>query len=231
MWRLDLRVLAVDTRDLSRRYGPRWALARVDLAIEPGERFLIVGANGSGKTTLLRILATALPPTQGTLKLFGRDPEEHLFQCRRELALLSHLPSIYQDLSGPQNLRVFLDLLGREEPVEPWLERVGLEIRDDPVSSYSAGMKKRLSFARMLAQKPLLALIDEPYGQLDPAGFSFIDELLVELSEQGTTVVVASHHVDRARHLCQRALLLDQGQVRWTGPAQDIDRAWDVLHP
>ena len=225
-------MLAVDCTDLSRRYGPRWALARVDLAIEPGERFLIVGANGSGKTTLLRILATALPPTQGELRLFGRDPRQHLAQCRRELALLSHLPAVYEDLSGPQNLRVFLDLLNREqEPVEPWLERVGLEIRPDPVRSYSAGMRKRLSFARMLAQKPLLALIDEPYGQLDPAGFQFIDDLLVELSEAGTTVVVASHHVNRARHLCQRALLLDQGQVRWTGPSVDIHRAWDVLHP
>lgn len=224
-------MLAVQTTDLSRRYGPRWALAHVDLAIEPGERFLIVGANGSGKTTLLRILATALPATQGDLRLFGRDPNEHLEQCRKELALLSHLPAVYEDLSGTQNLQVFLDLVGSTEPPEPWLERVGLEIRPEPISSYSAGMRKRLSFARMLAQKPLLALIDEPYGQLDPAGFQFIDELLIELSDAGTTVVVASHQVNRARHLCQRALLLDRGQVRWTGPAPEIHRAWDVLHP
>ncbi|HJN76387.1 MAG TPA: ABC transporter ATP-binding protein [Myxococcota bacterium] len=224
-------MLAVHTNGLSRRYGPRWALARVDLAIESGERFLIVGANGSGKTTLLRILATALPPTQGELMLFGRDPREHLAQCRRELALLSHLPAVYEDLSGPQNLRVMLDLLGRDEAAEPWLERVGLELRDDPVRAYSAGMRKRLSFARMLAQRPQLALIDEPYGQLDPSGFQFVDELLIELSGEGTTVVVASHQVSRARHLCERALLLDKGQVRWTGPAADIGRAWDVLHP
>lgn len=224
-------MLAVETNDLSRRYGPRWALVRANLAIQEGERFLIVGANGSGKTTLLRVLSTALPRTRGGLKIFGRDPEDDRTGVRRDLALLSHLPAIYAELSGAENLRIFLDLLGLDEPVEPWLERVGLEVRPDPVWSYSAGMKKRLSFARMLSQRPRLALIDEPYGQLDPAGFGFVDELLTDLSDQGTTVIVASHQVDRARHLCHRALLLHQGQTRWTGPAERIDEAWDVLHP
>jgi heme exporter protein A len=222
---------AVETRDLSRRYGKRWALARVSIQVEHGERFLIVGSNGSGKTTLLRILSTVLDPTHGDLLLFGERAHDVLYRTRGKLALLSHLHNVYSDLSGPENLRVFLKLLGRgDEPVEPWLERVGLEVRPDPVRSYSAGMKKRLSFARLLSQRPALALIDEPYGQLDPAGFGFVDELLTDLSDSGTTVVVASHQVDRARHLCHRAILLDQGQLRWEGPAIDVGRAWGVLH-
>lgn len=224
-------MLAVETNDLSRRYGPRWALVRANLRIEEGERFLIVGANGSGKTTLLRVLSTALPRTRGDLKIFGRDPDEERRTVRHDLALLSHLPAIYEELSGVENLRIFLDLMGRpDEAAEPWLERVGLEVRPDPIWSYSAGMKKRLSFARMLSQKPRLALIDEPYGQLDPAGFGFVDDLLTSLSDEGTTVIVASHQVNRARHLCHNAMLLHSGQTRWTGPAERIDEAWDVLH-
>lgn len=220
----------VHATDLSRRFGTRWALARVALDIPQGERFLIVGANGSGKTTLLRTLSTVLAPTLGELRLFGLDPMENRVAVRSKLALLSHLPQVYQDLSAAENLRVFNRLLGIDPPVEPLLERVGLEVRPEPVRTYSAGMRKRLSFARLLAQKPELALIDEPYGQLDPQGFGFVDDLLRELTDIGVTVVVASHHVDRARLICDRAMLLHQGQVRWTGPAVDVDRAWTALH-
>lgn len=220
----------VHAQKLSRRYGARWALAEVDLEVPRGERLLIVGANGSGKTTMLRTLATAQTPSLGSLHIFGMDVRTHAVEVRARLGLLSHLPQIYRDLSGAENLRIFNKLLGIPGPVEPYLERVGLEIRPDPVHSYSAGMTKRLSFARLLAQKPDLALIDEPYGQLDPAGFSFVDALLEQLTDEGVTVIVASHQVDRARHLCDRAILLDKGQVRWEGPAVDVGRAWGVLH-
>lgn len=220
----------VQASNLSRRYGARWALARIDLEVPQGERLLIVGANGSGKTTMLRTLSTVLAPTLGELRLFGLDPMKERVAVRHKLALLSHLPQVYQDLSGAENLRVFLRLSGIDAPVEPFLERVGLDLRGEPVRTYSAGMRKRLSFARMLAQKPELALIDEPYGQLDPAGFGFVDGLLKQLTDEGVTVIVASHQVDRARLLCDRAILLHQGQIRWQGPAEDVDRAWDALH-
>ncbi|MED5374568.1 MAG: ABC transporter ATP-binding protein [Myxococcota bacterium] len=221
---------AVHAKQLGRRYGKRWALARVDLEVPAGERLLIVGANGSGKTTLLRTLSTALSPSMGELRIFGRDALKDTVAVRASLGLLSHLPQVYRDLSGAENLRVFNRLLGITEPVEPALERVGLPLRPEPVRTYSAGMIKRLSFARLLSQKPRLALIDEPYGQLDPAGFAFVDELLQALTDQGTTVIVASHQVDRARLLCDRAILLDQGQIRWEGAAPDVAKAWGVLH-
>jgi heme exporter protein A len=223
--------MVIEAHDLSRRYGRRWALARVELQIPAGERFLIVGANGSGKTTLLRVLSTAIGHSLGTLRLFGLDPEsKDIGTIRSRLALLSHLPQVYEDLSARENLDVLFSLMGVVDEAGPYLEKVGLDDRPEPVRSYSAGMRKRLSFARMLAQKPQLALIDEPYGQLDPSGFSFVDSLLTELSELGTTVVVASHHVDRARHLCHRAMLLDKGQCHWVGPSIDIKRAWDARH-
>ncbi|MCB9792848.1 MAG: heme ABC exporter ATP-binding protein CcmA [Alphaproteobacteria bacterium] len=221
----------LQAQQLSRRYGRRWALARVDLEVQPGERLLIVGANGSGKTTLLRTLATLIQPTVGSLKIFGFDAQRQRTEARSHLALLSHANALYEDLSGPENLRVVAGLLGRAgERVEPLLEQVGLELRDDPVRGYSAGMRKRLAFARLLLQRPGLALLDEPYGQLDPAGFNLVDALVDGLTEAGTTVVMASHLVDRAGSLCDRAMLLDKGQVRWQGPAGDIGRAWGVLH-
>jgi heme exporter protein A len=220
----------VQTRDLCRRYGRRWALARVDLDLEPGERLLVLGANGGGKTTLLRVLSTATQPTRGTLRLFGLDPARQPEEVRRRLALLTHLPSLYDDLSGTENLRILARLLRKPLNVRPLLEQVGLDDRPDPVRSFSAGMRKRLSFARLLIQEPELALIDEPYGQLDPDGFLLVDRLVAELSRRGTTVILASHLVERAAGLCARALLLHQGLPRWAGPASDAPKAWSTLH-
>ncbi len=102
--------------------------------------------------------------------------------------------------------------------------------RPDPVRNYSAGMRKRLGFARLLAQQPRLALIDEPYGQLDPEGFRRTEAILERLRADGVTLVIASHLVERAAAYCDRALLLDSGLPRWLGPAGDITRAWSMVH-
>ncbi len=220
----------VHTRDLCRRYFTRWALARVDLDLMPGERLVVMGSNGSGKTTLLRLVSTATQHTRGTLRLFGRDPAREPEAVRERLALLTHLPSLYDDLSGEENLRVLARLLRKPLDVSPWLEKVGLDTRPDPVRGYSAGMRKRLSFARLLLQEPELALIDEPYGQLDPEGFRLVDRLVNELSDKGTTVILASHLVERAARLCDRGLLLHQGLPRWSGTAAEAHRAWLKLH-
>lgn len=220
--------LALQTCDLCRRYGARWALARVDLEVAPGERFLVFGENGGGKTTLLKVLSTALAPTRGTLRIFGIDPAEDLVAARRHLALLTHLPSLYEDLSARENLQVVDRLTGLGEDPGRWLDRVGLKDRPDPVRTYSAGMRKRLSFARMLMQRPRIAFIDEPYGQLDPEGMAFVDDLLQDLAVGGCTVLVASHQVERASALCDRALLIRQGLPRWTGQASDAPKAWKL---
>jgi heme exporter protein A len=220
----------LETDALSRRFGSRWALARVTLRIEPGERFLIVGGNGSGKTTLLRILATALPRSIGGLSVFGLDPERDRAAVRAQLALLSHKSAIYEDLCASENLDIVCRLAGQPLGAEALLAQVGLAPRPDPVRFYSAGMRKRLAFARLVAQKPALALIDEPYGQLDPEGFDLVDGLMDQLAKNGTTVVIASHLVERAAAQCDRALLLEAGQPRFLGPAADVPKAWRVLH-
>jgi heme exporter protein A len=229
---MGMSTLAVEATDLGRRFGRRWSLARVNLSLSPGQRLLVVGANGSGKTTLLRTVATLWAPSRGTLRIFGMDPVKQRFAVRESLALLSHQPGLYEDLSGTENLSLTLQMQGRRdlEIVPGLLASVELDARPDPVRTYSAGMRKRLAFARLLAQRPRLALIDEPYGQLDPAGFELVDGLLDRLHADGVTTIVASHLVGRAAQRADDALLLEQGQVRWRGPARDVTRAWKALH-
>jgi len=204
--------------------------------VEAGECFLIVGANGSGKTTLLRTLATLIEPSVGELEVMGIPltgegaGAQEMWDARQRTALLTHKLGLYEDLSASENLTILSGLLGREPKVAEWLDTVGLQERPDPVRNYSAGMRKRLGFARLLAQAPRLALIDEPYGQLDPEGFRRTEAILERLRAEGVTLVIASHLVERAASYCDRALLLDSGLPRWLGPARDITRAWTMLH-
>lgn len=216
----------IETRELSRRFGRRWALARVDLEVREGERLLVVGANGSGKTTLLRVLATLLSPSRGSMRLFGHDAVAEPMAARARIGLVTHTPGLYEDLSGLDNLAVQASLTGRPIPAD-LLERVGLDPRPDAVRHYSAGMRKRLSFALMLHKQPDLVLLDEPFAQLDPAGMDQVADLIRGLPG---TVVVASHQVRRAGALCDRALLLDHGLPRWLGPASEAWEAWTRLH-
>ena len=220
---------AISARQLCRRFGRRWAYARIDLDLMPGERLLVVGANGSGKTTLLRTLATVLRPSQGELHLFGLDPRAHPSRVRPRLALLGHRLGLYEDLSARDNLSVVARLASKPPPdAAALLARVGLDDRPDPVRAYSAGMRKRLQVAALVVQEPDLILLDEPFSALDPAGVDDLAALLVGLPG---ALVVASHQIARAAEICDRALLLDQGQQVWAGPARQAVSAWRQLHP
>lgn len=225
---LDPDAPVVETRELCRRFGRRWAFARVDLVVPRGERLLILGANGSGKTTLLRAIATAISPSQGTLRLFGLDPKVHPDAVRARLALLSHHTGFYEDLSARDNLRVLARLTRNNDiDIGALLDQVSLEDRKDPMRAFSMGMRKRLALAAILVQKPDLIMLDEPFAALDPSGMDAVAALIRTLPG---TVLIASHLVERASALCDRAMLMDAGVPRWQGPACQAWEAWKEVH-
>jgi heme exporter protein A len=214
-----MTALAVETIGLSRRYGRRWALSDVSLGVSAGAIVMLAGRNGSGKSTLLRVLATALHPDHGIVRIAGHDVRHEREQVRRTVALLGHHSFHYEALTARENLGVAASFLGRAYDPSV-LARVGLEARaDDPVSSFSAGMRKRLALARVLLQDAQVVLLDEPYGELDPPGFALLDGVIGELRARAATVIMATHLVDRGRALCDRALLLEEGRLAWSGPA------------
>ncbi len=214
----------VHTESLCRRFGRRWAYARVDLQVEKGQKWLLFGSNGSGKTTLLRTIATLLPPTDGVLEMFGSS---EIDEARRRVGYLGHHAGVYEDLSGAENIAFTAHLLGKETgDIEGRLKRVGLSPRDAPVRTYSAGMRKRLSWALLLLKQPDLVLLDEPFSALDPAG---VENLCQDIDEMDATFIIASHQVERASELCTHALLLSDGIPRWTGLASDAWKAWRAV--
>lgn len=214
----------IDVKNLARRYGRRWALADVSFSVEPGSVVMVAGRNGSGKSTLFRVLATAIRPDRGRATISGFSVEHDREDVRKLVALLSHNTYLYESLSARENLNVAADHLGRGRgEVMSLLERVALAGRaDDAVATFSAGMRKRLSFARVLLQHPRVAMLDEPYGQLDPEGFILVDDVVRELKSRGVTILMATHQLERGANLADDAVLLDAGRVVWTGPASEV---------
>lgn len=214
---------AIDASQLAKRYGRRWAVAGVSLQVAAGSVVMVAGRNGSGKSTLFRLLATAIRADGGSARVGGYDLVREREDVRRVTALMTHQSYLYEALTGRENLTIASQHIGRADETSTLLERVGLASRgDDPVSAYSAGMRKRLMLARLLLQKPRIAFLDEPYGQLDPEGFVMIDEIIRGLRSDGVTVLVATHQLPRVSGLADRAIVLEQGRIAHDGAPHEV---------
>jgi heme exporter protein A len=205
----------IQVESLARRYGRRWALADVSFEVRAGSVVMVAGRNGSGKSTLFRVLATAIRPDRGRALVGGFNVAREREDVRRITALLSHYSYLYESLTARENLTVVADHLGIDrKPIDSLLERVELAHRvNDPVATYSAGMRKRLSFARVLLQQPKVVMLDEPFGQLDPEGFALVEQVVRELKAQGTTILLATHQVDRVAAYADATIVLEGGRV------------------
>lgn len=204
--------IAIDR--LARRFGSRWALAGVSLEIPPGTAWMLTGPNGSGKSTLLRCLATALRPHHGSIRMDGADLWTERSSLRSHIGFLGHNLHVWDDLSPRDNLVAWARLGRIEADPAALLRRVGLDpARRDPVRAMSAGMKRRLALARLLLKRPRLALLDEPFGALDPAGREVVIGVLRELRDEGATLMLATHLHAFASQACSDAVVLEDGKL------------------
>lgn len=210
---------AIDARGVVLRHGGRRVLGPLDLRVEAGSALLVVGANGSGKTTLLRALGTSLRPSAGSIAWSGSPASA---TARPLLALLTHRDGLYDDLSAAENLRLVAGLSGRALDAGAALAEVGLAgCEGSMVGTFSAGMRKRLALARLLAQGPRLVLLDEPFAALDAEGAGLVERMVAAWRDRGVTLVIASHQVERAARMCGQAIRLGGGGIAWRGPASD----------
>ena len=172
----------VELEGLTKVYGPVAALSGIDISVDPGEGVALVGANGAGKSTLLELLGGLRRPTSGRGKILGEVLGRFPSTLRRRLGFVGHRNFLYRDLGARANLRFFGRLWGLdrlEGRVDAVLEEIDLTARaDDPVSTYSRGMARRVAFARALLPEPDLVLLDEPFDGLDQASIAICQERL-----------------------------------------------------
>ena len=208
-------------------FGPRFALAGVNLSVEAGEFVTLLGPNGAGKTTLLRILATLTRPTSGTLLIAGLDPAQVGDKVRRRIGFLSHRTMLYDDLTAEQNLSFYARMYDLDESqtrIESLLKQVGLLTRrHDMVRTFSRGMQQRLSVARAVLHNPQVLLLDEPYTGLDPNAAQVLTDLLSELAGEGCAVILTTHNLERGLMAGRRVVVLVRGRIVYDERGVAID--------
>jgi ABC-2 type transport system ATP-binding protein len=222
---VGMNSLAIETHGLGKRFGGRVALDSIDLEVPRGSAFGFLGRNGAGKTTLVRLLLGLATPTAGTMRLLGHElPGDRAAALARVGAIVEE-PRFHPHLTGRENLQVHAAARDRSAHarIDGALERTGLAGRaDDPVKSYSLGMRQRLGIARCLLCDPELLILDEPVNGLDPAGILEFRHLVRSLVSEGRTVLLSSHLLDEVEKTCDFAAIVDQGRVMAQGTIAEL---------
>lgn len=213
---------------VSRRYGWRWALRDVSLAVSPGETLALLGKNGSGKTTLLKTLAGLLRPTRGEVRVNGEPLSR---EAKRGIGLLAHESMLYAGLTMRENLEYAAGLfgMGRAEAAERMnalTEALGVSERlDEPARAMSRGIGQRAALARALLHEPAIALLDEPFSGLDPEAAQRLDGVARALCGRGGRIVVfTTHDVSRAFGTADRIVVLSGGELAYDARVENADR-------
>jgi ABC-type multidrug transport system ATPase subunit len=212
----------VTTRELTKRYGDRLAVDRVNLTVRRGEVYGFLGPNGAGKTTTLRMLLGLVRPTGGEARVLGHRPGTPAALAR--IGALVEGPGFYPYLSGRDNLRVLARYARLDDvAVEAALELVDLTGRaGDRFKSYSLGMKQRLGVAAALLGDPELLILDEPTNGLDPTGMADMRDLIRSLADQGQTVMLSSHLLGEVEQICDRVGVIAGGRLLTESTVADL---------
>jgi ABC-type multidrug transport system ATPase subunit len=206
---------------LAKNYGSLVALAGVDLTIEAGQVFGLLGPNASGKTTLLALLLDVLQPSGGSVAWFdGREKQN----VRRRIGALLETPNFYPYLDADQNLSI-VALIKRvsHPPLDSLLDLVQLrERRRSAFKTYSLGMKQRLALAACLVGDPDVLILDEPTNGLDPEGMVEVRHIIQKIAAQGKTIILASHMLDEVEKICSHVAIIKKGKVLAMGAVGSI---------
>jgi ABC-2 type transport system ATP-binding protein len=216
----------LEVRGLVKRYGELTAVAGVDITVHTGDVYGYLGPNGAGKTTSLRMMLGLIRPTEGSVRVFGRDPMQSV-AALEGVAGFVEAPTFYPYLSARRNLEMLAayDGGGASERIDAALDTVELAGRaKDRVGGYSHGMRQRLGIAASLLRQPKLLLLDEPATGLDPAGMRDMRLLIRRLAEQGMTVVLSSHLLAEVEDVCNRVAIVRSGRIVYEGEIAALQR-------
>ncbi len=228
---------AVETKELTKKYGSFVALDRLTLSVERGEILGFVGPNGAGKTTTIKILVGLARPTSGSAKVAGADC---VAEARKIKRLVGYMPDTF---GSYDNMRVgeYLDFFGaafgiprreRARRIGEVLETAGAaSYRDLYVETLSHGMKQRVAIARTLLHDPEVLILDEPANGLDPQARIEMRQLLLDLAARGKTLLVTSHVLPELTRVCHRVAIITRGKLRAFGTLAEIARQLSQLRP
>jgi len=221
--------LILETEGLTRRFGKFTAVNDLNISVEQGEIFGLLGPNGAGKSTVIKMLTTLLPISEGTAILAGYDVTRQSDPVRRAIGYVPQALSADGSLTGYENLLIFAKLYeipkkGRDGRIWEILEYMGLQdAAKRLVRTYSGGMIRKLEIAQSILHQPQILFLDEPTVGLDPIARTQVWELVQQLcTDYRTTIFLTTHFLEEADNLCDRVVIMQQGEVVTTGAPSDL---------
>ena len=221
----------ISARGLRKSFGDFEAVKGIDVEVRKGEAFGFLGPNGAGKSSTMRMIATVSPVSGGELRILGMDPAADGPAIRSRLGVCPQEDTLDNELNVFDNLYVYgryfgIDKATVRERAEELLEFVQLtDKRKAKVEDLSGGMKRRLTIARSLVNRPDLLLLDEPTTGLDPQARHVLWDQLFRLKQAGVTLVITTHYMDEAEQMCDRLVVMDKGVIVAEGAPLDLIRA------
>jgi len=223
--RESVEMPALEARAVNKRFDGEPAIDRLSFSIESGEIFGVLGPNGAGKTTLIRMAMDVLTPDAGEISVLGSTD---LGEVKERVGYLPEERGLYDSSPVKTNLRYLGRLKGlskraAEEVADRELDRVDMsQHTDSQVEKLSKGMAQKVQIASVLLHEPELIVLDEPFSGLDPVNTRLVKDLVLQLKNEGRTVVLSTHHMGQVERLCEGLLMLDDGEGVLYG---DLDEA------
>jgi ABC-2 type transport system ATP-binding protein len=200
---------------LSKRFGSRLAVDNLSFRVKAGQTLGLLGPNGAGKSTTIRMLLGLSRPTAGSARILGYDLLTEFKKIHAKIGVVFEKPNLFENLSGYHNLAIFCKLYGQSPSIiKPSLERMDLwERAHDPVKNYSKGMRQRILILRALIHQPQLLFLDEPCSGLDPVSSRIIRDYLLELKDDGISILLTSHDMEEVDELCDVIGFITTGRL------------------
>jgi ABC-2 type transport system ATP-binding protein len=219
----------LEINKLHKKYGGLTAVDHISFKIERGHVYGILGPNGSGKSTTLGMVLNVVNPTSGTYGWFGNTVNTH-DALKRIGAIIEH-PNFYPSMSAAENLKLVCKIKNIPfHKIDETLTLVGLhDRRNYAFKTYSLGMKQRLAIASALLNDPEILILDEPTNGLDPQGIRQIRDIIKEIAQRGTTILLASHLLDEVEKVCTHVVVLRKGKMLYSGPVGEMNRNYGSI--
>lgn len=212
----------LEINNLTKKFNGLTAVNNLSFSIEKGKIYGLLGPNGSGKSTTLGMILNVINPTAGNFRWF--DGQEDIHTSLKKIGAIIEQPNFYPYMTAVQNLELVCKI--KEIPtnnIHNVLKLVGLlERKNSKFKTFSLGMKQRLAIASALLNKPEILILDEPTNGLDPQGIHQIREIILEIANQGTTILMASHLLDEVEKICSHVIIIRKGKEIYSGPAENM---------
>lgn len=228
----------IEIRNVSKSYdGVKRALNDVSLQVERGDLFGFIGHNGAGKTTLLKSIAGIIPFDSGEIRVLGHSIQKEPLLVKKDLAYIPDNPDIYESIKASQYLDFIADVFGvslerRIQLIHEYATMFELtSVLDQPISTYSHGMKQKLVIISALIHEPKVMLLDEPFVGLDPKAAYLLKETLKAMCAKGVAIFFSTHVLEVAEKLCNKVAIIKQGQIVVAGETNNVikDRSLESL--